>query len=338
MTPLKSSLLAVALAFATGFPLSAQEPAEEAPASPNLELTDPVATVDGDPISKAELEDAFGAAVASAGVSPDQIPPAQRLAGYRQILNDMIMEKLVEGKSSDVSVPEDEVSEEMNKIKSQFPSEDAFKQQLERIGESPEELQDSIRAMLRQRKWIEGQIAGRDAVSEEDAKKYFEENKDQFKMPEQVTARHILFLVPEGAPEEVVKEKEAAAQKAIERANAGEDFGKLAEELSEDEGTRSRGGELPPFPRGDMVPEFEKAAFSQEVGKIGEPVRTQYGIHVIKVEDKEGPKDLSFDEVKSQLTAFLQSQKRQQAVFELVQGLRDKADVKINLPDGGDGQ
>jgi len=341
MTHPKTSLLAALALFAfVPAAVSQSDAAEKEKAAASaaaVELPDPVATVNGEPISKTELEDAFNRAVESAGASPDAIPTPQKLAGYRQILNDMVMEKLVEAKSKDVTVPDEEVSSEVGKIKGQFPNEEAFKEQLTKMGESPEQLEDTVRSMLRQRKWIEGKIAGQDAVSDEDAKKYFEENKQEFDMPELVRARHILFLVPEDAPEDKVAEKKAAAEKAIERANSGEDFGQIASELSEDEGTKSRGGELPFFPRGRMVPAFEEAAFSQEVGKVGEPVRTPYGFHVIKVEEKQDAKSLTFDEVKPKLIQILQNQKRQQAVNDLVEGLRNDAEVKINLPEGAPG-
>lgn len=336
MTHLKTSLF-VAVAFLTFVPLAISQsgPEESAKPSASIELPDPVATVNGEPISRADLEAAFERAVASAGASADDIPAPQKLAGYRQILNDMVMEKLVEEESKDVSVPDADVQAEVGKIKAQFPNEEAFKEQLSKMGESPEQLSDTVRSMLKQRKWIEGKIAGQDAVSDEDAKKYFEENKEEFDMPELVQARHILFLVPEDAPEEKIQEKKAAAEKAIERAKAGEDFGELATELSEDEGTKSRGGELPPFPKGRMVPAFEEAAFKQEVGEVGEPVRTPYGFHVIKVEDKQPAKTLTFDEVKPRLVQILQNEKRQEAVNDLVEGLREQAEVQINLPEGG---
>lgn len=92
---------------------------------------------------------------------------------------------------------------------------------------------------------------------------------------EQVHAVHILV------------EDEATANTVIERLNAGEDFGELAKELSIDTGSGANGGDLGWFPRGAMVPEFEEAAFSLEIGKISEPVQSDFGYHIIKVLEKE---------------------------------------------------
>ena len=139
-------------------------------------------------------------------------------------------------------------------------------------------------------------------ISENDIKSYYEANKDsEFKEKEQVKARHILIKVPSGASEEEKKKLKEKAEKILKEAKSGADFAELAKKHSEDEGTKDKGGDLGYFGRGRMVPEFEKAAFSLKPGEISDIVETQYGFHIIKVEDKKPERIKSLDEVKDQI-------------------------------------
>lgn len=335
-----SSVRALCVASSLVLPFSvfaADAPTDAAPAaatpSATIDLKDPVAVVNGKEISKADLEKAFADAVGAAGIEPGMLSAEQRLAGYRQLLDDMITDSLVSAKAESITITDDDVKAELEKIKSQFPSPEVFEEQLKQSGQSPEQLADMVKAGMKQRKWIESQIEGKDAVGEADAKKFYEENTSEFEQPEQVQASHILFLVPEDATPEVVKEKEDAAKAALERAKKGEDFTALAKELSEEPGADQSGGDLGFFTKDRMVPEFSEAAFSQEKDAIGGPVRTDFGFHIIKVTDKKPAGTLPYDEVKEQLVAFLQDGKRRDAVRDVVEGLRSDSKIEINLPE-----
>jgi parvulin-like peptidyl-prolyl isomerase len=308
----------------------APAPAAEAPA---LDLKDPIAVVNGEKILKSDLEKAFAEAVSAAGIEPAMLSADQRIAGYRQLLDDMITDKLVSAKAGSIEITDADVKAEIEKIKSQFPSPEVFEEQLKQSGQLPDQLSEMVKTGMQQRKWIESQIEGKVAVVEADAKKFYDENTSEFAQPEQVKASHILFLVPEDATPEVVKEKEEAAKKALERAKKGEDFTALAKELSEEPGADQSGGDLGFFTKDRMVPEFAEAALTQEKDAIGGPVKTDFGFHVIKVTDKKDADTMSFDEVKEQLMAFLQDGKRRDAVRTVVDGLRSDSKIEINLPE-----
>nr|WP_303740754.1 peptidylprolyl isomerase [Lutispora saccharofermentans] len=134
-------------------------------------------------------------------------------------------------------------------------------------------------------------------ITEDEMKNYFEENKDTFNEEEQVKASHILVDTEEKALE--VKNK----------LSAGEDFAEMAKQYSTDTGNKDQGGELGFFSRGDMVKEFEDAAFSMEIGKVSDPIKTEYGYHIIKVEEKKPAKEANYEESKAQVKETLLDQK-----------------------------
>ena len=140
-------------------------------------------------------------------------------------------------------------------------------------------------------------IRNRTQVSAEDIKRSYEDNQQQYSTPEQVRASHIL-LKTEGKDDAAVKKQ---AEDLLAKVKAGADFAKLATEYSEDEGSKTKGGDLDFFPKGQMVPEFDKAAFSMKVGEISPLVKTQYGYHIIKLTDKKAPTTKSLDEVRAQI-------------------------------------
>jgi peptidyl-prolyl cis-trans isomerase D len=119
-------------------------------------------------------------------------------------------------------------------------------------------------------------------IPEEELRAYYDDHPDEFTREEQVRARHILFKVTPERGDEQAREDLAAVRRRIE---GGEDFAQLARELSEDEGSASRGGSLGFFGRGQMIPAFEEAAFSAPPGTLVGPLKTDFGYHLIEVQD-----------------------------------------------------
>ena len=150
-----------------------------------------------------------------------------------------------------------------------------------------------------------------DAVNEADAKKIYDEKIGQLKPEQEVHARHVLVTT------------EAEAKEVADRLKKGEDFATIAKEKSKD--TSVEGGDLGFFARGQMPKPFEEAAFALDVGQISEPVQTQFGWHIIKVEAKRDQPLPAFDQVKDAIIAQLVQAKAQ----EVVTGLRDSAKIEV---------
>jgi peptidyl-prolyl cis-trans isomerase C len=155
------------------------------------------------------------------------------------------------------------------------------------------------------------------SIGEEAARAIYEDKVKQLKPEDEVQARHILVS------------SEEAAKKLLERANAGEDFGQLAKENSGDAGSKEQGGMLGYFGRGQMVPQFEEAAFALKKGELSKPVQSQFGWHVIKVEDRRQKPPPSFEEVKDRLIGSMVQNKAQNIAGEL----RQKAKIDYLDPE-----
>ena len=124
----------------------------------------------------------------------------------------------------------------------------------------------------------------RPQVPDADVEKYYTEHAKEFETPQQVHVAHVLVTVPQTGGSEAEDKSRAKVAEVIRRAKAGEDFARLATEISEDPGSKSKGGDLGWVSKGEMVPAFETAAFTLARGEISaEPVRTPFGFHAIKV-------------------------------------------------------
>lgn len=291
-----------------------------------------VAVVEGKEIKAAELQEEVGKMLARQGAKPDDVPEDQRSKIFHMILDQMIMSKIVEKRSADLKVPEAEVTSEIDKIKAQIGSEEEFKNQLTKSGQTLDAVKENIRTHLRQQHWVESQVKGDKKVTDADAEDYYKKNPDDFKQPEEVRASHILIAVPQDAKPEVVVEKEKVAKAAAARVKGGEDFAKVAKELSEDPGSKETGGDLNFFSKDKMVPEFANAAFALKKDAISDPVRSQFGYHIIKVTDRKDAEAMPLESVKPKLVAYLQAQEQKKATAKMLQDLRAGADVKVSLP------
>jgi parvulin-like peptidyl-prolyl isomerase len=310
-------------------------PADKAPAkAPTaVVLKDPVAVVEGEEIKSAELQAAFDQVVKAQNIALEEMPPEEIMNGYRMILDDIILEKLVNKRAAKMEVTDAEVEARIEGFRARFGSAEAFAAQLAKSGVTMDKVKEDVRDSLRQERWLDSQIAGKDKVTDAEVEAMYKQNIGQFEEKEQVRASHILILVPEGATPDVVAAKKKAAQAIAERVKKGEPFDKLAKELSEDPTAKENSGDLDFFEREQMVPEFSDAAFKMKKGDISDPVQSKYGFHVIKVTDHKDGGTMSLEQAKPKLLAYLQQQKKQTEMKKIVTDIRDKADVKINLPE-----
>ena len=166
-------------------------------------------------------------------------------------------------------------------------------------------------------------LTGKEALTDDAMHKVYDEAVKQMGQEQEVHARHILIRAAAG-DDKASKDAEDKIKAIILRLNKGEDFSKLASELTEDPSGKANGGDLNYFSKEQMVPEFSDTAFKLEKGQISEPVKTQFGWHVIKVEDKRVKPTPKFEEVKPQIEQYV----TRKAQAELVTSLRASAKVE----------
>ena len=167
------------------------------------------------------------------------------------------------------------------------------------------------------------QSVGKAALTDEAMHKVYDEAVKQMGEVQEVHARHILIRAAPG-DEKASKAAEDKIKAVIARLKKGEDFEKVAKEVTEDPSGKANGGDLGYFTKEQMVPEFSDVAFKLEKGQISEPVKTQFGWHVIKVDDKRVKPLPKFEEVKPQIEQFV----TRKAQAELVTSLRASAKIE----------
>jgi peptidyl-prolyl cis-trans isomerase D len=165
-------------------------------------------------------------------------------------------------------------------------------------------------------------------VSQREIDRYYNENITRFQTGEQLKASHILLKTGPDKNEEEVRKK---AEEVLARVKAGEDFAELARKYSEDEGSASNGGDLGSFGRGQMVPEFEAAAFALENGATSDLVRSTYGFHIIQSKGKEAAFTRPLDSVREEIRTTLTQEKAREAMERAVDSAAEKLRASGNL-------
>jgi len=165
---------------------------------------------------------------------------------------------------------------------------------------------------------LKKEIEDKVQVTEDEARALFDENQDKFTIGTQLRASHILV------------ETEDEAKNIHDRITKGEDFAKLAKELSKDQGSAAKGGDLGYFGRGRMVPEFERAAMSLKPGEVSSPVRSRFGYHIIKLTDIKKGDQASFDQSKAAIQKQLQGQKQKALLDTFIEKLRAESKITKN--------
>ena len=268
--------------------------------------------------------------------------PAEHLSMLeKNVLDGLIQAQLLKAKTTDADKAAGKAVAEkrIQDAKTQLGSDESLNLKLKAEGITREELMD---------KWAEGGAAEslikrelKVNVTDDDVKKFYEDNPAQFEKPEMVRASHILLGTRDTTTQkELADDQKAAKRKQMEdilkRARAGEDFAKLAKEFSEDPGSKDKGGEYT-FPRGQMVPEFEAAAFSLTNNQVSDVVTSSYGYHIIKLIDKTPAKKMALMDkapaadatIEAKIKDYLIQQKTEKLAPDYLDQLKKTSDVQI---------
>src|SRR4030042_351634 len=302
----------------------------QAQAAENSDESGKVAVVNGTVISQEEFERNMIPVQEYIGASGNSLSAADLARVKKMVLEEIIRNELLyqECLKNNVEIDDDEINKKYESEKSQFSSDAEFQQRLKELNNSEEMYKSQIKRVLAIQRLINQKF--KPTVPDQDIRKYYDDNPDQFKQKSQVRASHILISVDSSA----TKAQKDAARKEIEallsRIKGGEDFAAIAKEKSQCPSS-ANGGDLGFFSKGDMVEPFEEAVFSIKPGEISNIVETQFGYHIIKLTDKKDEKTIGFEEAKEEISRSLKREKIAESYNKFYADLRDKANVDIFL-------
>jgi peptidyl-prolyl cis-trans isomerase C len=305
----------------------------EAPTSDSANLPSPgvapsgesavVIDVDGSKLTQGQVETEVKRimSVMKKQMPADRLEQAKENA-RKQVLSDFTARTLLanEIKRLNISASDEEVKEALEQVKNDLPKGMTIEDLMKKNKITKEQMQEDLRFRIKVSKLVMMQKSSKSKPTDEEINQFYQKNRDKFKMPESVHVRHILVAKTAGDDDKIKAEKKAKAEDLRKELLAGANFAEVAKKNSD----------CPSKETGEMVKQFEKAAFSQEVNAIGPVVETEFGFHIIQVLERHAPKALALDDrMKGNITAFLEQQKQQETFDAILKKLRAKAKVTV---------
>ena len=291
------------------------------------------ARVNGTAISGERLERYTEEYMRDQGVNIGSIRRPERFKRLkREALDLLVNQELLwqAAKKQKIVVSDAEVDEYFNTLRGQFPTPEAFVEKLRSETYTEATYRQYLRESLSAQKYANTTVAGKIKVSDADVSRFYHENLDRLRRPEEIRARHILRKLDPGAGADAKDAARKELEELLAEARAGADFAGLAAKHSQDT-TASAGGDLGFFGRGAMVAAFEEAAFRLKVGETSPVVETEYGLHLIRVEARRGGDVPSEEQVREPLRKLVHQKSTQTALKELIEKLRQQAKIEILL-------
>jgi peptidyl-prolyl cis-trans isomerase C len=295
-----------------------------------------VAKGKGVEVKRSQVDDAMTGlksnfAARGQSLSPEDLQNAQPQVLQRLIQIQLLLSKATEADKADALQT---TSNRVEAIKSRYGGDENLNRQLKSVGTTQDELRGKMMDEATAQATLERELKVN--ATEEEVKKFYDDNPAKFEQPEMVRASHILISTRDPDTNKDLSDDQKAAKRKLaedllKRARAGEDFAKLAKQYSDDPGSKDKGGEYQ-FPRGQMAPEFEAAAFSLKTNEVSDVVTTQYGYHIIKLSEKIPAKKVELAKVAPDVKEYLkqqQMQKHQQDIKDYMDKLEKEADVKV---------
>ena len=304
----------------------AAEPAEAAAADT------PLVTVNDETIRQSDVDRQIGQMFAQSGqaMPPEQMRQiAQQM--MPQIIDQMIVHKLLEQEveRSGVTVSDEQIQEVIEELTLNLQGEMTLAEALAQAGMDEAELRKNIGEGLRIQTMVEDRAGKVPDPTAEDIAEFYHAHPQYFEQPERLGARHILFDVDQDATEEAKAERKAEAEKVLQQLRDGADFEELAREHSACPSSED-GGSLPPFAEGDMVPEFDAAARAMETGELSSVVETDFGYHIIRLDERMEASTVPLPEVAERIREHVKQQREQEGFSAVIDALREGASIEYH--------
>jgi len=238
----------------------------------------------------------------------------------RQILNSMVQGVLIDqyAKANNITIPDADIQKKEDDIKSKYPP-----GQFEQILKQQNLTENDVKQILREQLILSAAVDKNIHISDAQIKDYLSKNHATLDKPEQAKAKHILVASLKQA-NDIEAQLKGLSGKALD-----DKFQALAKQYSTDPSSKDKGGELGYFQKGQMVPAFQQAAWSQPLGIVGPPVKSPFGYHIILVEDRKPATVATFASAHDQIRDLLKQQQEQMAIGPFLQQLRAKANIVV---------
>jgi peptidyl-prolyl cis-trans isomerase C len=287
-----------------------------------------VARVNGEAIERWEFDNAVKRIEARAG---GPVPADKRDEVLRGVLDQLIAYHLLaqESRARRMIVADADVEAQIGQIRGSFPTDQAFQQGMAAQGLTIDQVRQQTRNGMLVQKVIEAEVASKVVVQDAEVSAFYQQNLERFKQGDTVHASHILIGVPQDAAPQQEAQAKAKAEAVLKQVRGGGDFAAIARAESQDPGSAANGGDLGFFPKGQMTPAFETAAFATKPGAVSAVVETPFGFHIIKVHERRGPRTAPLAEVGGQIKNFLEQGQREQKLEQFVEQVKTKSKIEI---------
>ncbi len=304
-------------------------------AAPEGRIVDRVAaTVNGEVVTLSELEERasdHSRAAQAKGVDPKKARANALQAAFDQV----VAEKLFEGQAAalQLEVTDAQIDGAIEDIKRRNRFNDAqLDEALAAQGLTREAFRKNVKRDLEVFQILNFKVKSRVKITDEDVKSYYQSHPKEFEGEDQVRVRHIFLALSKGAAAAEEARVRGEAEKVVQRLQGGEDFAKVAREVSQGP-SASDGGDLGWLKRGVVQPELERVAFSLAPGRVSPPVKTRAGFHVIKVEDRRTGEARAFAEVKEEVRDRLANEQIEAYRAQYVAELKKDAIIQVRIPE-----
>jgi len=245
----------------------------------------------------------------------------------KDILNQIIEDKLVLSRAKElgIKITESEINERLDYIKKGFPSDEEFYKALETQGVTIANLKDRYRDQIMMKKLVDYEVRSKISVLPSEISDYYEKYKDQFREADKYRVKNILIKAKDEVSSELVK---VEIEDVFNKLKEGGDFDDLAKQFSQGPNAE-KGGDMGYIEQGQMLEELDKAIFKLKPGEFSEPVKSEIGYHIFKVEDIKYGKQTSLEDVQKNIQVALFQDKFKAQINEWLSGLKKKAYISI---------
>ena len=297
--------------------------------APNPDLA---ARVAGHPITRSQLDRAIGEQLWLQGKSAENVTPAEfelaRKTALDELIDHVLLRLQVKASTPPLPVADEEINGRLRRLVGRFESKGELETAMKPQGIATEQnLRDRLSARIQQEKLVALRIGPAIQVTDDEARKWFEENQASVLLPERIEARHIFLPTLDHPPEEAKQKLDAALGVFTEKKK---DFATLAKEISEDPATKDRGGELGWMTRDRLPADFAAPAFSLAIYKPT-LLRTRLGWHLVEVTARKPAEPRTFEQAKPEILAALEAVKRRQATENFRKSLRQEHAPEIEI-------